>query len=401
MSMMFCRGCGKEIHESAVTCPQCGAPQSKTALGFGKKQSTAFLLAFFLGGLGGHRFYLGNIGLGILYLLTLGLFGMGALVDLFNLTFMRAEVFAAKYNNGAVGKPIGAWAKVMVLVFPALIVMAIVMAIGSSSYRAYKERHPSANTTPSQADKFAELAAATPAKLSPSGELASMFNVMSENTDLQRENKFKEIKGKVVEWTLPVYEVAKHGDGYEIQTEPGDAVGTSIHITPRNDEDKAVIEALKTGGRISFKGIISDVSMRNLEINPAILFQSGSAMPAEIQAQDTPPENTATPATTVEPSVAQQSIKPSFDCAKASTDAERLICSSQGLATLDAEMMEAYKRLADGYPDMNALKKEQSDWRRNKRDTCATSECMANAYRSRTEDLEVKAQYLSKPAEFR
>ena len=27
MSMVFCRGCGKEIHETAVTCPSCGAPQ--------------------------------------------------------------------------------------------------------------------------------------------------------------------------------------------------------------------------------------------------------------------------------------------------------------------------------------------------------------------------------------
>lgn len=27
MAMVFCRGCGKEIHETAPTCPQCGAPQ--------------------------------------------------------------------------------------------------------------------------------------------------------------------------------------------------------------------------------------------------------------------------------------------------------------------------------------------------------------------------------------
>ena len=26
--MVFCRGCGKEIHETAPTCPSCGAPQS-------------------------------------------------------------------------------------------------------------------------------------------------------------------------------------------------------------------------------------------------------------------------------------------------------------------------------------------------------------------------------------
>ena len=25
--MVFCRGCGKEIHETAPTCPHCGAPQ--------------------------------------------------------------------------------------------------------------------------------------------------------------------------------------------------------------------------------------------------------------------------------------------------------------------------------------------------------------------------------------
>ena len=25
--MVFCRGCGKEIHESAPACPHCGAPQ--------------------------------------------------------------------------------------------------------------------------------------------------------------------------------------------------------------------------------------------------------------------------------------------------------------------------------------------------------------------------------------
>lgn len=27
MSMVFCRACGKEVHNSAVACPQCGAPQ--------------------------------------------------------------------------------------------------------------------------------------------------------------------------------------------------------------------------------------------------------------------------------------------------------------------------------------------------------------------------------------
>lgn len=28
MGMVFCRGCGNEIHETAVSCPKCGAKQS-------------------------------------------------------------------------------------------------------------------------------------------------------------------------------------------------------------------------------------------------------------------------------------------------------------------------------------------------------------------------------------
>lgn len=48
-----------------------------------RELSIAYLLWFFLGFLGVHHFYLGNILRGVLYLLTGGLLGVGILVDLF------------------------------------------------------------------------------------------------------------------------------------------------------------------------------------------------------------------------------------------------------------------------------------------------------------------------------
>ena len=47
-----------------------------------KSRLIAFLLCFFLGVLGVHRFYVGKIGTGVLQLLTLGGLGIWALIDL-------------------------------------------------------------------------------------------------------------------------------------------------------------------------------------------------------------------------------------------------------------------------------------------------------------------------------
>jgi len=48
-----------------------------------KSKATAYLLWFFLGSFSLHRFYVHKWGSGIIYLLTLQLFGIGWLIDLF------------------------------------------------------------------------------------------------------------------------------------------------------------------------------------------------------------------------------------------------------------------------------------------------------------------------------
>ncbi len=50
-----------------------------------KSRVVALVLCAFLGPIGGHRFYLGKAGSGLLYLFTGGLFGIGWVVDLLSL----------------------------------------------------------------------------------------------------------------------------------------------------------------------------------------------------------------------------------------------------------------------------------------------------------------------------
>jgi TM2 domain-containing membrane protein YozV len=80
--MVFCRACGKQIHQSATACPGCGAVQSPAnASATNKRILPAILLCFFLGWLGVHRFYVGKVGTGILQILTFGGFGIWWLID--------------------------------------------------------------------------------------------------------------------------------------------------------------------------------------------------------------------------------------------------------------------------------------------------------------------------------
>lgn len=106
----FCKHCGGKIAEKAVICPLCGcqveeinnqnnqqpivinntnnnssvANATAVAGGYGgrmKNKWVALVLCFFLGVVGGHKFYEGKTGMGILYIFTGGLFFIGVLID--------------------------------------------------------------------------------------------------------------------------------------------------------------------------------------------------------------------------------------------------------------------------------------------------------------------------------
>lgn len=88
---LVCPKCGLRILEDVNYCPRCGAylkgcaeqPYSQyRACESQYNRLVALLLCIFVGGLGIHRFYVGKIGTGILWLFTGGCLGIGVLVDL-------------------------------------------------------------------------------------------------------------------------------------------------------------------------------------------------------------------------------------------------------------------------------------------------------------------------------
>ncbi len=65
---IYCSSCGAIIKKEAEICPHCGVRQKSSSPVGLKKRSTAAVLALLFGGLGAHRFYIGDTGRGFLYL---------------------------------------------------------------------------------------------------------------------------------------------------------------------------------------------------------------------------------------------------------------------------------------------------------------------------------------------
>jgi TM2 domain-containing membrane protein YozV/ribosomal protein L40E len=104
----FCRDCGAGLHARAEICPKCGVRQLPSPSGLsvtapnGKSRLAAALFALLLGGLGIHKFYLGQVGRGVLYLCFFwtGIPFLIGIVEGILLLVMSDEEFARKYGNG-------------------------------------------------------------------------------------------------------------------------------------------------------------------------------------------------------------------------------------------------------------------------------------------------------------
>ena len=134
IASVFCRQCGSKITADANQCPSCLASQNLNP----KSKITAGVLALFLGGLGIHRFYLGQWW-GVFYLLFWGS-GIPSIVSLIeSIVFFcsNESVWQRKYGNVKSGST-AVMAIVCAFIFVAVI--GILAAIAIPQYQQYVER---------------------------------------------------------------------------------------------------------------------------------------------------------------------------------------------------------------------------------------------------------------------
>jgi uncharacterized protein len=77
-----------------------------------------------------------------------------------------------------------------------------------------------------------------------------------------------------------------------------------------------------------------------------------------------------------------------FDCNRATTRIEKLICADRGLSQLDESLSKTYREVLRSAPDPGGLKREQNTWLREVRDLCPDGVCLEKEYRNRIAALE-------------
>jgi TM2 domain-containing membrane protein YozV len=133
--MPFCNNCGKEISDQAIACPSCGHPQKNVPEFSSKSGTETFLLCFFFGGLGIHRFYVGKVVTALLMLFTLGGLGIWTIVDLIIIAvggFRDAEGFKVKVGKGLA-------IVIFIFLFLFIILIILIVAITIPHYARYRQ----------------------------------------------------------------------------------------------------------------------------------------------------------------------------------------------------------------------------------------------------------------------
>ena len=159
MGLVKCPECGKEISDKSEACVNCGCPLQKKPEKIKeqvvtqksptvKKRTTAILLAFFLGGIGIHRFYLGKKVTGFIYLIFCWTFIplILGIVDALCYLTMSDEAFQKKIKEyGKLKKEksflevLDRWGSVVVLIMAYVSYMSMVLNLAIAGQLQHQE----------------------------------------------------------------------------------------------------------------------------------------------------------------------------------------------------------------------------------------------------------------------
>lgn len=134
----FCYKCGRGIAPGLAQCPYCRAPQVQLHR---KEKATAGVLAFFLGGLGVHRFYLGQWW-GIFYLIFWGTLipSIVSLIEAFVFWLTPNERWNQKYGQVPAASTGVKVAIAVAAVFAFVFFIGILAAVSLPAYQDYTTR---------------------------------------------------------------------------------------------------------------------------------------------------------------------------------------------------------------------------------------------------------------------
>jgi uncharacterized protein YecT (DUF1311 family) len=85
---------------------------------------------------------------------------------------------------------------------------------------------------------------------------------------------------------------------------------------------------------------------------------------------------------------------PSFDCSKATSDVEKIICANDELSRLDDSLMKAYQRVLDRTRKKEEMIQSQNQWLENERNECQDAKCIKKAYEMRINELRLSSYSL-------
>jgi uncharacterized protein len=77
----------------------------------------------------------------------------------------------------------------------------------------------------------------------------------------------------------------------------------------------------------------------------------------------------------------------SFDCGKAASEVEKLICGNDELSRLDESLNKAYLEALKRADIKEQTIKSQRQWLKNERNACQNAECIKKAYETRIKEL--------------